>query len=712
MSQRSLPQIDPNISQHGVRTHCPYCAYQCGTLLDVQPNDIRLSGDPSFPVNNGRLCVKGLTAGELIRHPYRILNPLMRSRGGELQETTWDAALDRIAAEFWKVRRAYGSAALGAFGSGALTNEKAYMLGKFARLALRTPHVDYNGRYCMSSAAGASNRAFGMDRGMPFPVSTIGEAHTILLVGSNPFDTLPPITQWFEQSRDRDGRLIVSDVRRTLTARSANLFIQPTVGSDLALANGMLFVAIEEKLVDIEFLRERTNGWEAVRSIALRYDPVTVERMTGVPEQSIRRVVRMLAEPGISLILTGRGPEQHSKGVDTVHSWINLSLALGLFRRGGYGTLTGQGNGQGGREHGQKADQLPGYRLIENPSAREHIAKIWGVAADELPGRGRSAYELLNSLGQPDGIRALMVLGSNVAVASPNLNNVIRRLKSLDFLCVIDAFHNETTELADVILPTTQWAEEDGTLTNLEGRVIRRRQASQAPPNVRSDLWIFAELAKRLEASGRFDYPTTEAIFDELRRATAGGIADYAGMTYQRIEQDNGVFWPCPSEDHPGTPYPFAERFAHADGKAKLFPVEHRLSGDEPDSDYPIYFTTGRYQEHYNSGAQTRKVRRLMDQQSLPRLQIHPDLAREYRVTHGSSVEVESRRATATFQAEITDSIRPDTLFAPFHWGGAQAANLLVGDALDPTSRMPEFKIAAVRFKPTHQPLEEAACKS
>jgi assimilatory nitrate reductase catalytic subunit len=651
-------------------------------------------------VNAGRLCVKGWTAGELLVHPDRLLVPHV---GGK--PASWDAALDAVADAFRRIQRESGNDAVGVFGSGALTNEKAYLLGKFARVALRTPHVDYNGRYCMSSAAAAGNRAFGIDRGLPFPVSDIALSRTLFVVGSNPFDTLPPVERWLEEQRANGGRLIVADPRRTPTAQAAGLHLPLTPGSDLALANGLLFVAIEEHLLDAAFVRRRTTGFDAVRRAVLAYHPAVVERLTGVSESQLRMATRWLAA-GPSMILTGRGPEQQSKGVDTVLAFINLALALGQVGKpgAGYGCLTGQGNGQGGREHGQKADQLPGYRLIEVDAHREHVARVWDVDPASLPGKGKSAYELLDSCGRPGGIRGLLVMGSNVAVASPHAGNIRDRLESLDYLVVCDSFPNETAELADVVLPVTQWAEEDGTMTNLEGRVIRRRRAVEPPPGVKSDIEVLRELAGRLGRGEKFAFTSSEAVFDELRRATAGGSADYSGITYDRIDRENGVFWPCPSEGHPGTPRLFAERFHHADGKARFHAVEYRPAGEEPDAEYPLYFTTGRYQEHYNSGAQTRRVGRLSGAKPLPRLQLHPELATRLGIEDGWLVAVESRRGRVEYAAELSTAIRADTLFAPFHWGGRHAANLLTNPALDPTSRMPEFKLAAVRIAGVREP--------
>ncbi len=678
-----------------IRTHCPYCAFQCGmtmtAALEVRP-------DAAFPVNRGQMCIKGFTSAELLDHRERVTAPLLRGPDGRLQPASWDAALDFVAGRLLALRAAHGPAALAAFGSGALTNEKAYLLGKFARLALRTPHVDYNGRYCMASAAAGQNRAFGVDRGLPFPVADIAETKTLLLWGSNAAETMPPLMQWIAAQRAQ-GALIVVDPRRTDTARVAELHLQLTPGTDLLLANGLLHLALEDGLVDEAYVAARTTGFEAARQAVLAVHPAQVERVTGVSIDRQRRAVHLLAEAESAMLLSGRGPEQQSKGADTVVAFTNLMLALGKVGRprSGYGCLTGQGNGQGGREHGQKADQLPGYRSIENPEDRAAVARVWGVDAADLPGKGKSAYELVDALGPEGGIRALLVFGSNLAVASPHARHVGERLAALDLLVVCDAFLNETAAAAQVVLPIAQWAEEDGTMTNLEGRVLLRRRVRPPPPGARTDLEIIAALAERLGEGARFRFASTEAVFAELARASAGGRADYSGLSYDKLGAHDGVFWPCPAPDHPGTPRLFGERFAFPDGKARFHPVRHRDAAELPDAAYPLYFTTGRYKEHYNSGAQTRRVAALTEVRPAPRLQLHPRLAARLGVADGGRLRVESRRGEVTFAVAVSPDIRPDTLFAPFHWGGKSAANLLTVPALDPISRMPEFKVCAVR---------------
>ena len=684
----------------GVLTHCPYCALQCGMSLRQAGRGLHV-GSRDFPTNRGGLCQKGWTSAELLGSPDRLTTPLIRAhRGAPLEPAGWDEALARVAAEIRRVQSAHGPDAVAVFGGGGLTNEKAYALGKFARVALGTPNIDYNGRFCMSSAAAAGTRAFGVDRGLPFPLSDLAAADVILLAGSNAAETMPPFTRWLADQQAGGGALIVTDPRQTPTARRATLHLQLTPGTDLALANGLLHLAISEGLLDEPYIAARTSGFGEVRRVAAAYWPERVERITGVTVAEQRAAIRMLAGTERAMVLTARGAEQHSKGADTVSSLINLALALGLpgTAGSGYGCLTGQGNGQGGREHGQKADQLPGYRRIDDLAARQHVAAVWGIDPTRIPGPGRSAFELLDALGTPGGPRALLVMGSNVAVSAPSSGRIGRRLGSLDFLAVCDLVLSETAACADVVLPVAQWAEESGTMTNLEGRVLLRRRAAVPPPAVRTDLEVIAALARLLDAPGQWD-AEPEAVFEELRRASAGGPADYAGISYQRIAASDGVFWPCPAVDHPGTPRMFLDEFATPDGRARFFPVEHRPAAEDPDAEYPVYLTTGRLLQHYQSGAQTRRVRALREAQPEPFVEVHPDLAQAYQLAEGDRIRVVSRRGAAQGLVRITETIRADTVFMPFHWGGAASVNLVTNPALDPVSKMPEFKVCAVRLE-------------
>ncbi|MGI8459667.1 MAG: molybdopterin oxidoreductase family protein, partial [Propionibacteriaceae bacterium] len=594
----------------------------------------------------------------------------------------------------------FGPDAVGCLGGGGLTNEKAYAFGKFAQVALPTAMIDYNGRFCMSSAATASTRAFGIDRGLPFPLADVAEADANLLVGANPAATMPPAMQFFDAGRARGATHIVVDPRRTPTAAGSSLHLQPLPGTDLALANGLLHLAITHGLVDAAYLESRTTGFAAVKAGVRSFWPDRVERITGVSVEQLQTTVEALTGAGRAMILTARGAEQHSNGTDTAQAFINLALALGLPGRpgSGYGTITGQGNGQGAREHGQKADQLPGYRSLTDPAHRSHVAGVWGIDPAELPKPGLSAFEMLDRMGRPGGVRALLVLASNLAVSAPDINRVVDRLRALDLLVVSDIFLSETAELADVVLPTAQWAEEEGTMTNLEGRVIRRRQALPPPTGVHDDLTVLKLLADRL-GRGRYFSADPAVVYAEFQRASAGGVADYSGISWARIEAEQGVFWPCPSTpdgepDHPGTPRLFTDSFPTTDGRASFLPVEFRSPAETPDLDYPFVLTTGRLMAQYQSGTQTRRVPHLAQPQ--PEAHLHPSLARRLSIEAADIVALRSRRGSAAFRAKVSDDIRPDTMFVPFHWGGASAANALTNPALDPRSKMPAFKACAV----------------
>jgi assimilatory nitrate reductase catalytic subunit len=652
-------------------------------------------GARDFPTNKGGLCRKGWTSAEILNAPDRLTTPLMRDPTGALRPAAWDEALDFIAAGFQRIQAAHGRDAVALFGGGGLTNEKAYLLGKFARVALRTANIDYNGRFCMASAAIAGVTAFGIDRGLPFPLADIPGAGAILIAGGNPAETMPPIMQYFEAQRASGGRLIVADPRRTETAKAAHLHLQLTPGSDLALANGLLHIAIRDRLIDRDFIDSRTTGFEPVRKIAASWWPDRAERATGIPAAKIIEAAHIMGEAATAMVLSARGAEQQTSGVNNVLGFINLLLALGKAGKPhcGYGCLTGQGNGQGGREHGQKSDQLPGYRKLADPQDRADIAAIWGVTPESLPQPGLTAVDLLAALGGP--VKALMVMGSNLLVSAPDSSTLPARLDSLDMLVVADLFLSETAAHADVVLPVAQWAEEDGTMTNLEGRLLRRRRAKPLPAGVRTDIDILAALAERLGAGDKFPaFPP--AIFSELCRASAGGDSDYAGITWPRIDAED-IFWPCPAPGHPGTPRMFLDRFGTEDGRAHFTPVDHRGPAECPDEDFPLLLTTGRVLVHYQSGTQTMRVPALRAAEPDLFVEIHPDTARGLSIADGAMARLTTRRGHALIKARHSRNIRYDTMFVPFHWA---AANRLTNAAVDPSSQIPEFKICAARAEP------------
>ncbi len=706
-----------------VPTHCPYCALQCAQSLRVvadavPPVEVAAR---DFPTNRGGMCQKGWTSAEVLTAADRLTTPLVRTVGsngrrGPLEPATWDEALDLVHTRLTRIQQEHGHDAVAVFGGGGLTNEKAYTLGKLARVVLRTPFIDYNGRFCMSSAAAGANRTLGVDRGLPFPLADLGGADAVLVVGSNPAATMPPLVQHLAGARSRGGLLVV-DPRTSATARltddGAGIHLAPVPGTDLVVLLALTHVLVDEGLVDEQYVAARTTGWDAVRASVSRWWPERAEAVCGVPAGTLRATARRLAAAAPvhggrgAYVLTGRGVEQSTQGTDGVSAAINLAIALGLPGRvgSGYGPLTGQGNGQGAREHGLKSDQLPGYRMIADPAARAHVAAVWGVDPETLPGPGVPAVELLARLGTPGGPRALLVHGANPAVSAPNVSAVREALGRLDLLVVGDFVPSETAQLADVVLPVTQWAEEEGTMTTLEGRVVRRRRAVDPPGEARSELWAWARLARRF---GHHLSDDAGEVFDELARASAGGRADYSAITYDRLDAGEALFWPCSTARLPqGTPRLFLDRFATDDGRAHLVAVDHHGPADDVSATMPVHLVTGRLLHHYQSGAQTRRVAELVEAAPALRLELHPLLADTHGITEGDAVRVTSTRGALVATAAVTGAIRPDTVFLPFHWAGELSANLLTNDATDPVSGMPEFKVCAVRLERVTQ-VEEA----
>jgi assimilatory nitrate reductase catalytic subunit len=690
-----------------VPTHCCFCGVQCAMNLRV--NDGRVVGvEPrDFPHNQGALCPKGIVAYQQADHPDRLHHPLIRrgGKGGQLEQASWEEALDYVAGRWRELQSQHGKDCVAVYSGSSMTNEKCYVAGKFGRVALGTRHVDYNGRLCMSAAAGAYTKAFGIDRS-PMPMPDYSLADCIVAVGTNLAECFPIVMQWVWQARDHGAKFIVIDPRETPAARTADLWLPVRPGTDVALLNAMLRQVIHDGLVDEEYIRERTNGWEETRAIVESYTPERVEPIVGIPAERIVTAARIFGRAPRSLILHARGIEHSTHGVNNCLAAINLSLARGQpgKRGGGVMMLTGQGNGQGGREMGQKANQLPGYRSIGKAEDRRYIADVWGIAEAELPGEGAAAPEMVHLMAAGE-IKSCLVMCSNLMVSLPDNAVVQRALNNLDPLVVIDFFMSETAELADVVLPGTVWLEDEGTTTNLEGRVIKLNRAQEPAGEARPDWWVLRELAARLGKRDFFTYEHPAEIWQELRRATSGGTADYRGITWERIEREEGVFWPCPSEEHPGSPRLFAERFAHPDGRARFHALEYAPPAEEPNADYPFRLTTGRVVYHYLSGNQTRRLGFLNSQAPEPWVELHPQAAQRLGIQDGDAVRVRTPRSQMTLRAVVAPTIRPDTLFVPFHYGHEEAVNQLTNPAVDPEVKIPEYKVSAAALEPAASPL-------
>lgn len=684
-----------------VNTHCCFCGMQCGIRLQVAHGKV-IGFEPweEFPFNEGRLCPKGVKRYMQTHHPDRLVDPLIRTDSG-FRKASWDEALDFVVTKIRDIQKRKGVDAFAMMSGVSLNNEKSYLVGKFARLAIGTANLDYNGRFCMVSAGAGNKKAFGIDRAAN-SWADVPEAEVILIAGSNVSECFPTLTHYIWKARDRGARLIVIDPRLNPIARTAEYHVPLRPGTDSALYQALLHELIRNDWVDRNFVTTYCTGWDELAESVKTCTPEWAGAICGLNPELSREVARVWGTAKTSFLMHARGVEQQTKGTDNVLALINLVLATGrIGRKGcGYGTITGQGNGQGGREHGHKCDQLPGNRDIENPQHRAHICKVWGITDAELPHKGKTAVELFEAMHEGE-IAGLLNICCNPAVSHPDTNYLRESLERLEFLCVIDFFMSETARYADVVLPGSLHEEDEGTSTSAEGRVIRVRAAVDPPGNARTDTWILLELARRLGRADKFTYANNEAIFNELRVASSGGTADYAGISWERIDREMGVFWPCPSEDHPGTPRLFEDlRSYHPDGKFHLHATPYRPSFDTPDKDYPIYFTSGRSVYHYLSGTQTRRIKFLVDKYPGPICEMHPVLAQKLKLVDRQLVTIESRRGKLTVPLQITEAIRPDTVFVPYHWPEKLAANQITTRALDPVSKMPEFKVAACRVRP------------
>src|SRR6476646_8491181 len=548
-----------------VKTHCCFCGQQCGIQLKVKDNEV-IGFEPweEFPFNRGMLCPKGVKRYLQGNPPDRLLTALRRdpSNPAGFSPMPYDEAIRTVASEIDRLQKAHGPGAIGVLGGASLTTEKTYLLGKFARVCLRTPYIDYNGRLCMVSAGAANKKAFGVDR-TTNPWSDMVGSEVIWVAGSNVAECSPITTNYIWQAREMGAKVIVQDPRITPIARTCDLFLPVKPGRDAAVFAGVLNLMIENDWIDRDFIESHTVGFEQVADYCKQWTPSHTAEVSGVPERSLRQAAEWWGTAKTSFLLHARGIEHHSNGVQNVLGSINLVLASGRIGKPkcGYGTIVGQGNGQGGREHGQKCDQLPGWRDISNPEHRRYVTGVWGMEEKDLPGPGVDAYELFRKIDRGE-IKGLLSICFNPKVSLPDNAFITRCLEKLEFYTAIDFFLNDTAWHADVVLPGSLQEEDEGTVTQVEARIIRIRKAVECPGDAREDWRIIQDIAQALGRPHGFTFAGPREIFEELRIASKGGVADYSGVTYEKITQQLGVFWPCYSEDprtgsaidHAGTP--------------------------------------------------------------------------------------------------------------------------------------------------------------
>ncbi|HVU00524.1 MAG TPA: molybdopterin oxidoreductase family protein [Polyangiaceae bacterium] len=715
-----------------VKTHCCFCGQQCGIQLKVRQNEV-IGFEPreDFPFNRGMLCPKGVKRYLQGSHQDRLTRAFRRdpSADGGFSPLPYDEAIAVVGREIGRLQEKYGNAAVGVLGGASLTTEKTYLLGKFARTCLKTPFIDYNGRLCMVSAGAANKKAFGIDR-TTSPWSDMVGTDVIWVAGSNVAECSPITTNYIWQAREFGARVIVQDPRITPVARTCDLYLPVRPGRDAALFAGVLAIMIDEGWIDRDFIDRHTVGFEQVAEYCREWPLARTAELTGVPPRSIERAAELWGTAKSSFFFHARGIEHHSNGVQNSLGTINLVLASGRIGKpkSGYGTIVGQANGQGGREHGQKCDQLPGWRDISNPEHRKYVASVWGVDEKDLPGPGVDAYELFRKIDRGE-IKGLIAICFNPKVSLPDNQFVTRALEKLEFFVAIDFFLSDTARHADIVLPGSLQEEDEGTVTQVEGRVIKINKAVDCPGEARQDWRIIQDVARALGRPKGFTFEAPREIFEELRRASKGGVADYSGITYEKIERQNGVFWPCydadprtgePTPDHAGTPRLFepgsynpvakgSGPFYFPDGKARFNVAEYRPAVDDVSDDYPLFLTTGRVVSQFLSGTQTRRIGPLVKQYPEPRLEMHPRLAEKLGIADGEWATCETRRGAITVRAMVVTTIRPDTVFVPYHWGGEKSVNRLTVAAQDPISKIPQYKVCGCRVRRADGPPEYAA---
>jgi assimilatory nitrate reductase catalytic subunit len=715
-----------------VKTHCCFCGQQCGIQLKVRDNEV-IGFEPwdEFPFNRGMLCPKGVKRYLQGSHPDRLVTAMRRDTAapGGFSAMPYDAAIAHAAREIARLQKEHGNGSIGVLSGASLTTEKTYLLGKFARVCLKTPFIDYNGRLCMVSAGAGNMKAFGIDRAAN-PWEDMLGSEVIWIAGSNVADCSPITTNYIWQARERGAKIIVQDPRITPIGRTCDLYLPVRPGRDAALFAGVLGLMIEKGSIDRGFIDTHTVGFDAVAEYCKTWPVARASEISGVPERSLHKAAELWGAASSSFLLHARGIEHHSNGVQNVLGAINLVLASGRIGKPhcGYATITGQANGQGGREHGQKATQLPGLREISNPEHRAHIASVWKIEERDLPGPGVDAYEMFRKIDAGE-IKGLVSICFNPKVSLPDNQFVTRALEKLEFYVAIDFFVNDTARHADIVLPGSLQEEDEGTVTQVEGRIIKINKAVEPPGEAHADWKIIQDLARALERPHGFTFESPREIFEELRVASKGGIADYSGVTYEKIERQMGVFWPCysddprtgePTPDAPGTPRLFergsynpiakgAGPFYFADGKARFNIGEYRAAVDDASEEFPIFLTTGRVVSQFLSGTQTRRIGPLVKQYPEPRIELHPRLAEKLGIADNDWTTCETRRGAITVRASVVTTIRPDTVFIPYHWPGDKSPNRLTVAAQDPISKIPQYKVCGCRVRRADAPPAYAA---
>jgi formate dehydrogenase major subunit len=689
-----------------VSSVCPYCGVGCQLTYNVKDNHILYVEGRDGPANHGRLCVKGRYGFDYAHHPQRLTVPLIRRAGvpktGDFtmdptrvmdvfREASWEEALEFAGGKLAAIRDQYGKKSLAGFGSAKGSNEEAYLFQKLVRAGFGSNNVDHCTRLCHASSVVALLEGIGSGA-VSNPVMDVTKAEVVILIGANPTVNHPVAATWIKNAAKNGTKLVVLDPRRSELARTAHRFLQFKPDTDVALLNAMMNVIVTEGLVDQEFIANRTMGYEELRANVEGYSPEAMAPICGIDADTIRYVARLYATSKASMILWGMGVSQHVHGTDNARCLIALSLMTGQIGRPGTGLhpLRGQNNVQGASDAGLIPMMYPDYQLVTNPKVRATFEKAWKLAPGTLDDQvGLTVVEVMHAIKHGD-VRGMYVMGENPAMSDPDANHARESLAALDHLVVQDIFLTETAYLADVILPASAFPEKTGTFTNTDRLVQMGRQAIDPPGDAKQDLWIIQEIANKLGCG--WDYKHVSEVFDEMRHT----MPSIAGITWDRLEREHAVTYPCVKEGDPGDPVVFVDAFPRESGRAKFVPADIIPANERPDTEYPMVLITGRQLEHWHTGSMTRRATVLDALEPDPVALVHPlDLA-DMGGKPGDVITIESRRGRVTLYARADESSPRGAVFVPFCYYEA-AINRLTNAALDPFAKIPEFKYCAIR---------------
>ena len=712
MARRSLLRRDG-----WKRSICCYCGVGCGVKVQTKNGVVSaVRGDEDHPVNRGKLCAKGALLPDIFVEDARLLYPRVRdSKEAEARRTSWDEAIERAAGAIRRAVDEHGPDSVMMYGSGQLVTEDYYLFGKLAKGYIGTNNQDTNSRLCMASAVTAYNMTFGADA-PPAGYADIEQANAFLIVGAN-MEACHPILFERIRARKRSARdrvkVIVVDPRATRTAEIADLHLALRPGTDVALLQSLLFEIRLSGGLDDAYLREHTTGWAQVEESLEGWSAERAVEVTGLDARDILEAARIIAHNGPMLTFWTMGANQSTSGVDKNLALINLSLATGNIGKPGAGpmSLTGQPNAMGGREQGGLATTLPGHRLVANPDHRAEIEQAWGLPPGSISERpGVTAIEMIERLERGE-IKVVWVAATNPVASLPNRDRVRAAFERAETVIVQDAYHpTETTQIADVLLPAAQWSERAGTMTNSERRICLLEQVSRPPGEARPDWQIICRMAEALGYGDAFSYDGLEEIFYEYRELSRGRDMDITGISYPLLAQHRaGIQWPYPSTARSGPPEDgrrlFEDgRFHTPDGRARMHVPRLTPPADSVDDDYPFSLMTGRVKDQWHTMTRTGRSAKLMKSERQPFLELNPSDAVGLGIRDRDRVRVSSRRGEFEVTARVSQAIRPGSVFAPFHWGSLWAdngsSNASASEAVDPRSKQPELKFAAVRVEP------------